>query len=194
MNSLAILLMATAAAGADPQPVVQGTVTPYGSYTEAAPESRPSLFGRIRNALSSKSSTASSGPVYPTYQPATSVAPITLAPSVISTQTAVPSARSFAPGGSSAEPPLADAVTTTAPATRVEVRPATPTTVVTQPTYTYSYPAPVTTPAPESNHPRLFPRIRKLFSGSSSKSSPALPEDVIVTPQVGTPVAPALSR
>jgi hypothetical protein len=194
MNSLALLLLATAATGADPQPVVQETVLPVGSYTytEVAPESRPSLFGRIRNALSPKTSTSPSatfsGPAYPAGGSATS--PVPLAPSVISTETTIAPARRFAPSGSSAEPPLADTVPVTTPAPPAEVRPATPPAVVPQPTYTY--PAPAVTPAPESSRTRLFPRIRKLFGSSSSQSSQALPEGTIVTtPQIATPPAPA---
>jgi hypothetical protein len=189
MNSLAILLMATAAAGADPQPIAPVTASPFGSYTytEPAPESRPSLFGRFRNALSSKSSTTSSGTVSsPAYQ--VTGTGTSAAPRVISTETAIPSARRIAPSGSSTEPPLADAVPVTTPAAPVTARPVTPPTFVTQPTYTY--PAPATTPAPESSRPRHFPRLHKLFGGSSSKSNQALPEDAIVTQQVVTPSAP----
>jgi hypothetical protein len=169
MNSLALLLLATAATGADPQPVVE-TVIPAGSYTytEAAPDSRPGFLGRIRNAIGSKPSPT------PTY-PAGVTTPVPLAP-----------------GGSSAEPPLANTVPVTTPAPLAPVRTAAPPAVVTQPTYTY--PAPSMTPAQEPNSRTRFPRLRKLFGGSSSQSpqsSQALPEGMIVTtPQVITPAAP----
>jgi hypothetical protein len=188
MNPLVTLLLATAATGADPQPVVQQTAAPVASYTytDAAPDSRPGFLGRIRNALGSKSSEA---------PPATYTAtPVPATPS-----------RRFMPSDSSPEPPLADTVPVTTPAPPVEVRPAppavarptTPPPVVTQPVYTY--PAPVTTPAPESSRARMFPRLRKLFGSSSSQSTQALPENVIATPQVvappvttpATPVNPA---
>jgi hypothetical protein len=181
MNSLALLLMATAAAGADPQPVVQETIIPAGSYTstDAAPDSRPGFLGRIRNALGSKSSAT---PTYPASGPGTTV---------IGTSPTVSPPLRYVPSGSSAEPPLANTVPVTTPAPAADVRPATPPAVVSQPVYTY--PAPTPAPAPESNRPRLFPRVRKLFGGSSSQpSSQALPEGMIVTPQVVTPTpAPA---
>jgi hypothetical protein len=170
MNSLALLLMATAATGADPQPVVQETIIPAGSYTytEAAPDGRPGFLGRIRNALGSKPAPT------PTY-PAGATTPVPLAPD-----------------GSSAEPPLADTVPVLTPAPPATVRPATLPAVVTQPAYTY--PAPSMTPAPEPNSRTRFPRLHKLFGGSSSQSSQspqALPEGMIVTtPRAVAPAAP----
>jgi hypothetical protein len=184
MNPLVTLLVAAAATGADPQPVVQQTVSPVSSYTyttEDAPDSRPGFLGRIRNALGSKSSSTSTG-TYSSqgYQVGT--------PTVISTTTAVPSAPRFVTSDSSREPPLADSVPVTTPAPVPQVRPVTPAPVVTQPTYTY--PAPSAASSSDSNSRVRFPRLRKLFGGSSSQPSQALPEDVIVTPQVAAPVAP----
>ena len=192
MNSFVMLLVATAATGADPQPVVGETVTTVSSssYTETAPEARPGLIDRIRNVFSSKpSSTSMTYPAgtfadsaAPVSGPRPSAAPVPLAPSVISGPAVAAPTRRFAPSGSSAEPPLADEtpVTTSAPAA------APPPAAVPLPTYTY--PAAEATGATETNRPRLFGRIRKLFGGSSSQPSQALPVDFV--PGAGT-VAPS---
>ncbi|HEX5273599.1 MAG TPA: hypothetical protein VFW33_24050 [Gemmataceae bacterium] len=182
MNPLVTLLMAAAATGADPQPVVQQTAGPVASYTysDTESESRPGFLGRIHNALHSKSSSG----------------PAPLAPSVISTSpTAAPS---FVPSGSSAEPPLADTVPVSTPAPTADVRPVTPQpAVISQPTYTqptYTYPAPASYGTGESNDRVRFPRLRKLFGASPSSSQPyqALPQGyVVTTPQTVTPTAPA---
>jgi hypothetical protein len=194
MNSLVVLLMATAATGADPQPVAQQTVnsgTTY-TYTEAAPENRPGLIGRIRNALSPKSSTPSvQGSPYPPVG-GTQVwgAAVPVAPSVVSSEKVTAPTPRFVPSGSSPEPPLADAtpVTTAAPPVepRVEPRPATQQPTVSVPTNTY--PAPTETTTAEPNRPRFFSRVRKLFGSSSGQPSQGLPVDTISPASQQAPV------
>ncbi len=183
MNPLVTLLLAAAATGADPQPVVTETVTPVSSttYADAAPDNHTGFFGRIRNALNGKSS-----PAPETY----SSQPYYGGPGVTA-ETTVPSAPRFVPSGSSAEPPLADTVPVTTPApvqAPVNVQPVAPPPVVAQPTYTY--PAPAATGTAEPSRSKLFPRLRKLLGGSSSQPSQALPEGAIVTPQYSAPPAP----
>jgi hypothetical protein len=77
MNALVVLLMATSTTAADPVTVVQGPTTSVPSYSYAQPnwsapapeESRPRLFGRLRNFFNRRSSpSADQAPVntYPT--------------------------------------------------------------------------------------------------------------------------------
>ncbi len=179
MNSLVMLLVATAATGADPQPVVQQTVTPVASstYTEAAPENRPGLIGRIRNAFSPKPSSPPVGTFsdssYPLSGSRTWGAAGPITPAVIPPEAMAAPTPRFVPSGSSPEPPLADPTPVTTAAPPVEPRPAIPQAAVPVPSYTYA--APDASGPAESNRPRFFSRIRKLFGNSSNQPSQALP-------------------
>jgi hypothetical protein len=165
MNSFVMLLVAASATAADPQPVVQqpATSTPIYTYTESAPESRPGLMGRIRGTLGLKSS------------PGDQVSPGT-APTV-----------RYYPGGSSPEPPLADATPVEAPAPRVTPTPApAPQQVIVSPP-AYTYQAPTSAVPAQPSRPRHFSRIRKLFGSSASQPSAALPADYFPTAPVQRP-------
>jgi hypothetical protein len=197
MNALVTLLLATSATAADPLPVVQQPVTSPPAYTYAEPtkESRPGLFGRVRGALGLKSSATDQAPSAPTASwPAAWGGPSPSAamanPSVISGTTVTPPPIRFVPGGSSPEPPLADPVPVTTAA--APAAPAAPPPQVVTPPPSYTYPSPTPAPAPQSNRPRLFGRIRKRLGGPTSQPSEPLPAEYVPAPSPAPRPVPAV--